>query len=572
MLETKVISSLGKIFTDKIINNGNIPNKILNNEQLSFQVAFRLCDSEIFVEPIYMSIESNLPDNTVSIYKQGYVPVFNTYVNGHSYDFEGKDSGLYPDPLFKRNNNSEAIPTEYNSAFKVVEEGERYPIDATVSSYQGLWITINENGNELNSGDYYINLKFYSALTNNFITEEKIKFEILDASLDEQQLKYTSWFHVDCLADIYDVEIFSERHFEIMRSFIEEAVKTGMNMIIVPAFTPPLDTMVNGERKTAQLVCVKKTGAKYEFDFSLFIKFIKLCSECGIKYFEHSHLFSQWGAEHTPKIIAQINGKEEKIFGWETDSKSEEYKDFLTQYFAKLTKILDELHIKDKMYFHISDEPSEEHFENYQNAYSTLKKIYPEIKTLDALSKYKFYKYDTVDVPIVTTNSEDMQEFIDNCSDFWAYYTGGNLQDGCANRLISLPSGRNRRLGIQLYAANAKGFLHWGYNYYYNVLSKGVINPFENPCNYNASPGTSFVVYPAANGKAIPSIRMKVMLEAINDYRALKTLERLIGREETMKVVKGICKNTKFTDIITDDEILELREEVNNCIAEYCKK
>lgn len=572
MLETKVISSLGKIFTYEVLNGKNIPSKILNNEPFSFQVAFRLCDSELYVEPVYIKIESDLPDNTICVYKQGYVPVFNTYINGYSDIAEGKNSGLYPDPLFKRNINSKAIPTVYNSCFRVVEEDERYPIAATTSAYQGLWVTLNENGDKLSYGKHFITLKFYSAADNTFITEENVELEVLNASLDEQQLKYTSWFHADCIADIYDVEIFSDRHFEIMRSFIEEAVKAGMNMILIPAFTPPLDTMVNGERKTAQLIKVKKNGEKYEFDFSLFEKYIKLCVECGIQYFEHSHLFSQWGAEHAPKIVAEIDGNLHKIFGWETDSKSEEYSDFLNQYFPKLITVLEKLGIKDKIYFHISDEPSEEHFENYKNASRVLREIYPEIKTFDALSKYKFYKSGAVDVPIVMTDSEDMCNFVDNCPEFWAYYTGGNLNAGCPNRLISLPSGRNRRLGIQLYVANAKGFLHWGYNFYYDVLSKGVINPFENPCNYNASPGTSFVVYPAANGKAIPSIRMKVMLEAINDYRALKTLERLIGREETLKIVLSICKNAKFTDAISDEEIIKLREEVNKLIYTSCNQ
>ena len=50
---------------------------------------------------------------------------------------------------------------------------------------------------------------------------------------------------------------------------MKTAVKNGMNMVLMPAFTPPLDTPVGKERKTVQLVGVDFDGKNYKFDFSL---------------------------------------------------------------------------------------------------------------------------------------------------------------------------------------------------------------------------------------------------------------------------------------------------------------
>lgn len=88
--------------------------------------------------------------------------------------------------------------------------------------------------------------------------------------------------------------------------------------------------------------------------------------ECGIKYFEMSHLFTQWGAEHAPKIVATVNGRKKKIFGWETDASSNEYVTFLNQFLKEFTAHFDKLGLRDYVCFHISDEPSEKHIEQYK--------------------------------------------------------------------------------------------------------------------------------------------------------------------------------------------------------------
>ena len=90
-------------------------------------------------------------------------------------------------------------------------------------------------------------------------------------------------------------------------------------MILTPLFTPPLDTEVGGERPTVQLVKVIQQNDQYSFHFTLLDRWIDLCLQCGIKYFEMTHLFTQWGAKYAPKIMAEVNGVETRIFGWDTE-------------------------------------------------------------------------------------------------------------------------------------------------------------------------------------------------------------------------------------------------------------
>jgi hypothetical protein len=117
-------------------------------------------------------------------------------------------------------------------------------------------------------------------------------------------------------------------------------------------------------------------------------------------------------------------------------------------------------------------------------------------------------------------------------------------------------------LGYQLYKFDIKGFLQWGYNFYYTQYSKKKINPYKITHAGGAFPsGDAFSVYPYRNG-VIPSIRLKVFKEALDDVSLLYMLEEKIGREEAIALLdktaetnitfKNYPRNEQFFDNLTD--------------------
>lgn len=568
MLQTKLVSSLAKVFPDEVQGTEYKKGSALRNEPFSFQVAYRAMTVDRRPVPIYTRIESDLDLNLITCYKVGFVPVMSASRSETDEYFARTDAGLYPDPLFKRNTNNEVAPDEPWSGRRF-ELGEKNQLTATPNSYQSLWITINDEGAVLPAGEHWIKISFYESVSGELTAEQTFTLQVVAAMLPPQTVNYTTWFHCDCLADLYHVEMFGDRHFEIMASFVKEAALHGITMLLLPAFTPPLDTPIGKERMTAQLVGVEVKNGEYSFDFSLMKRFVEMCRANGIFRFEHSHLFTQWGAKHAPKIMATVDGEYQKIFGWETDSLDPSYGAFLTAYLKELMVFLKEMQIgKDEILFHVSDEPVEAHLEYYRNALNVIKSQIEGYHCGDALSHYKFYEEGYVETPIPVHYSEEMDKFIAHCDNYWTYYTSGQNVVGYSNRLISDTSARNRILGIQMYVANAKGFLHWGYNYYYDVLSHGVFNPFCDPCGYHQCPGVSYVVYPAADGTAVPSLRMKVQNEAFLDYRALQTLEAAIGREAVLAFLKEKVGNITYADVWNEKKLLDLRRTINLKIAE----
>ena len=77
--------------------------------------------------------------------------------------------------------------------------------------------------------------------------------------------------------------------------------------------------------------------------------------------------------------------------------------------------------------------------------------------------------------------------------------------------------------------------------------------------------GDPFMVYPTKNG-VLPSLRWAACCQAFNDYRALKTLESIKGRE----FVLGLLKDANVVDFkvypIDADFVESFREKVNELI------
>ena len=133
-----------------------------------------------------------------------------------------------------------------------------------------------------------------------------------------------------------------------------------INLLLTPVFTPPLDTEIGGERPTVQLVGVHLTGGVYSFDFTNLARWVSICRSSGIADLEIAHLFTQWGAKATPKIIADVDGVQKRLFGWNVPASSPAYRRFLEAFLPALIAELGRLgYSKDHLYFHISDEPGE---------------------------------------------------------------------------------------------------------------------------------------------------------------------------------------------------------------------
>ncbi len=424
-----------------------------------------------------------------------------------------------------------------------------------------VWVKI-DIPNDLAPGRYDITVNFGvekdGDLSDNFILTASKTFtvNVLPAILPKAKTIYTRWIYLDCIAEAHNVEIFSDEHWSLIEKYIAAAADVGINMLLVPVHTPPLDTEVGTARPCVQLVDIEKQRDTYVFGFERFTRYISLCKKYGIKYYEIAHMFTQWGAAFAPNIMVTENGEESYMFGWHVSADDESYVDFLKQYISAIYAQLELEGIVENTYFHISDEPKAEQLEKYKTALNIFKPLIGKSKIFDALSNIEFYNEGLVKCPV--TSVKAIHEFLThNIEDQWVYYCC-HPERVFPNCFIAMPSARIRVIGLMIYKYNIKGFLHWGLNYYNASRSKYRIDPYITTSADGAfSSGDAYILYPGKN-RVYGSTRGEMMYQAMEDIAVCEKLEELIGHEEVVKMIDTAAgRDLRFDDYPTDNAFLE---------------
>lgn len=548
--EFYLASSLEKVFANKRVKEENRKVfDVLQNDKLNLQLVYTLneADSQIRNRHFKINIITNLK---YELYDVNLVKCEYLATENRDRFYIDTMAGLYPDLLTDN-------------------DGYIFPL---ANQFKSLWISLYgsalTNSSKVTIQIEEVLFESNTGIRNNtkkIFFEETITVNSINNKLPKLPIIHTEWFHCDSIANYHKVDVFSEKHWSLIEKYIEFATKkSNVNMLLTPVFTPPLDTDYNKERTTVQLVDIVFKNGSYQFDFEKLERWCEICKKNNIEYIEVSHLFTQWGAKYTPKIVVMCENDDKSItkvnkFGWHIEATSPSYKEFLEVFIPQLIeKFVSFGYGKDKLFFHISDEPKIRDIEHYKKAKEIVKPLLKECNIIDALSDYSFYEKGLVEIPI--PSNDHIEQFKGNVKHLWTYYciAQGNL---VPNRFIALPSYRNRIMGVLLYLYDIEGFLHWGFNFWESENSRESINPFittDGNCAFPA--GDPFLVYPGP----LSSIRNEIQMEAFSDLRLLKLVESKIGREKTIELIKkGETSQFTFSDYPRNsDYLLKLKERL----------
>lgn len=547
MTEARLVSSLEKCFSndspEKFAPLSRI--SVLKNERFSVQLLAKATGSDV-PHRSFVNVKVDGAPCDFSVRTVECLPsALPCYPGKYDDNYISTLPGMYPDLLLPLGN------------------GDRVPL--VKDEARAYWITFEPDGRI--SGDFTVTVSLVDG--NAVYAAESFDVRILDAVLPEQDIKVTQWFHGDCVAQYHDCDVFSRKWWRITENYVKVAVRNGINTFLTPVFTPPLDTAPGHERMTVQLADIRSDGkGEYTFDFAKLGKWLKMCDRCGIRYYEISHLFTQWGAAHAPKIMATENGTYKRIFGWETSADGEEYSHFLRTFIPALKEYMRKSGRLERCIFHISDEPNINDLDQYARSRAVVADLLDDCTVADALSSIDFYNTGTVKTPIPANNH--IKPFINaGIKDLWTYYCCGQSVN-VSNRYFAMPSCRNRCIGAQFFKYDIAGFLQWGYNFYNSQYSLSAVNPYlDTTANYFVPSGDAFSVYPGQNGEVYESLRLAVFHEALQDLSAFKLCASFIGKEKTVAVLESFYGAVKFDNCArTASTVLDAREAINRLIEE----
>ena len=490
-MQAWLASSLRRFYpTSPAESSPNLALEAARGERVSFQAVFLTDAQEACV---HVSVEAS--DRLATLVRRvRYVPMTHLSTGTPASDIEGLGylPGYAPDPLLPESS-VHAGPFETNT----------------------FWITLTVPV-DLRPGVYPVQVKVSSDGSESITLTARVV--VRNVVLPRRDLPVTNWLYADALCDHYRVELTDDAFWRILAPYLDDIVTHGQDTLYVPVFTPPLD----GVKRPTQLLGVTRDEAGYQLDWTLVQRWVKMAREHGVANFEWVHLFTQWGARNAIRIYEGHGEGERLLWNPETEATSTVYREFLGQYLRELENYLRGEGLVQQSFFHLSDEPhGERDMASYRAAREMLRELAPWMRVMDALTEPEFARAGLTDIPVplITTAPGFVREGIPAWTYFCTVPRGRFL-----NRLLDTPLVKIRMTGWLLYRLRARGFLHWGYNYWYRRQSRELIDPYQVTDAHGWPawpPGDPFQVYPGADAP-VDSLRWEVFAESLQDYALLR--------------------------------------------------
>jgi len=477
------------------------------NSQISYQVCFRHTrDCSLRVRA-----KVDAPAGwSAQVRRVGFVPVqqLETDVPLDELEGIGHVPGLVPDPLFP--DETVNVGPEANGVFWITL---RVPSDATVGR-QPLTTTLIVEDEFRFPG--------WRGLPAESITlpvEVDVKSLVLKRRKD---FPVTHWVSIDSIWEYYKIEPFSERFWELADAYIADLVAHNLNVLYSPVFNARHEVLV----RPAQLLRIRRQGPdKYEMDFRDVRRWIQLAKKHGVEHLEWTHFFTPapTSGRHPQRIYERWDAFGPLLWPTDTLATGHEYRSFLEQFIPQFKQVLEEESVLDRSLFHCADEPDGDvQFVDYTKARQMLRELAPWMKVIDAMSDPQYAKAGLCETPIPSIATAPL--FMAAGCPAWVYFCCGP-RGRFLQRFLDTPLAKLRMAGWLFYHLKARGFLHWGHNYWFVFCTGTPTNPFIDAA-VSAWPGMphgdAFVVYPGDNGP-IDSIRWEVFAESLQDYAMLQS-------------------------------------------------
>ena len=510
------------------------------NERISFQVCLRnFREGSVVVKADVKDVDDLHPLTR----RVGYVPVAHMDVDSPKDETDGIGHipGMAPDPLFPEN--SAHVGPEENCAFWI-----NLTIPATAKSGLRRVRVVMTVENEYRF-PLWQNPKAESV-------ELEVSVDIKPLVIKRRTgFPATQWINIESIWDYYKIEPFSERFWELAEAYVANMVEHGLDVIYSPIFNNRHEIMP----RPGQLLRVRRTAQDdYEFDFTDIRRWIRIALKHKANYLEWTHLFTPapTSGKYPQRVFERWEKTGTMLWSPETLATSDTYRRFLQQLLPQFKRVLEEEKAFDMSLFHCADEPDgSEQIADYRAARGILKEIAPWMKVLDAMSDTLFAKEGLCDMPIPSIATAHI--FDEAKCPHWVYFCCGP-RGVWLQRLFGTPLPKLRMAGWLFYKLQAKGFLHWGHNYWYKFCTGEIDDPFQDAA-VRAWPGMpygdAFVVYPGKDGP-IDSIRWEVLFESLQDYALLQSA----GIEPDDEFMKQLVSYAVFPK--SEDWLMSARERV----------
>lgn len=423
---------------------------------------------------------------------------------------------------------------------------ERIPVQA--NTVRPIWLSIWVPG-DTPAGKYTGRIIIYAASEHVL----KISINVLNHILPppaQWSYDFDIWQYPAPIARMHDVELWSNKHFELMKPYYTALANAGQKVITANIIEQPwgLDHVHFDDHSLIKWT--RRKDGSWEYDFSLFDRYVSFVMDCGITQRINCYTMITWDLSFI--YFDEALGKNHSVI---LTPGSDAYTNFWSGMLQEFT-----LHLKEKGWFSKTAIAMDERpVESMQAIIALLKNIDPGWKIALAGDSY---------------HPEIEHDIYDYCLASYLRFDDAVLNErkaagkpttfytACKERhpagYTFSPPAENTFLGWHAAAKGLTGYLFWAFNTW-------VPNPLQDSRWRRYPSGTLFQFYPGPR----TSIRFEKLIEGIQDYEKIRILrEQFVksGNEEGLRVLDHALSLIKIEELdkIPAAEMVEKAKAILN--------
>ncbi|MEU8147877.1 discoidin domain-containing protein [Nonomuraea sp. NPDC048901] len=350
-------------------------------------------------------------------------------------------------------------------------------------------------------------------------------YDVTVPPADQSTFKMNNWFTsagwdyagtIDAIPDQYDVKMFDEGWWTVIKNFAANHAKHRNNVIYADfqALLIPHSTV--------------DAAGNFTFDWDDFDWFVKLFETAGALQYIYTPTLIEGGNQLEMLVPANgVSGRLKRVLVPYGDPKAGAY---LDKVLPALKAHLDVKKWTDKFYMSAVDEPQDPTWANAANwLYGKYRQYFPTPRTNEAHNQL----YPGTE-PSLTTLTPATFLYQPNIAhyqsqrlagkDLWLY-TANIPESDYMNRFISHYLAETRLLPWLVWKIGGTGYLHWGWNYWWDLNRPGQhIDTFKD-----SQSGDGWLVRPNTKDNALnvyDSLRSEAQTDGLEDFELLNQLAK----------------------------------------------
>ncbi|MCC6289821.1 MAG: DUF4091 domain-containing protein [Chitinophagaceae bacterium] len=388
---------------------------------------------------------------------------------------------------------------------------------------QPLWLTIDVPA-DAEPGKYSGSIKVNAGKVYTLDYNILIKNRVLPPAA-EWKFDLDLWQHPAAIARVHNVELWSDKHFEYMRSYYTMLAKAGQKCITASIINEPWGHQTYDDFPSL-IQWIKQKDGSWQYDYTLFDKYIAFVMDCGIKQRINCYSMVPWALSFS--YFDEATGRDSAL---KAEVGTAEYNLHWTNMLRDFTQ-----HLKTKGWFDITTIAMDERpMKSMQMVITILKTIDKNWKVALAGNYHpqiEKYIYDYCVASNLSFPEAVRKRRIAEGRPS-TYYTC--CSENYPNGFTFSPPAEHVWIGWYAAAKGFTGYLRWAYNSW-------VADPLTDS-RFKAWPaGDTYQVYPGPR----TSIRFEKLIEGIQDFEKINILRdeyTKTGNTAALKKLEAVLNN-----------------------------